>query len=79
MRYLYHTPLKYLITISPESSGRRLTTVAEGEPGIDWQAGAVYDKGKPMPVKFKDDDGRIARQLWERSEEMLLRVGVPIE
>jgi hypothetical protein len=30
-----------------------------------------------MPVKFKDDDGNIARQLWERSEEMLARTSGP--
>jgi NAD(P)-dependent dehydrogenase (short-subunit alcohol dehydrogenase family) len=73
MRFLYHSPVKYLMTISPEASGRRLTALAEGKPGVDWQPGEVYDKSKPMPVKFKDDDGSIARQLWERSEEMLAR------
>ncbi|EEA03185.1 short-chain dehydrogenase/reductase SDR [Burkholderia sp. H160] len=78
MRYLYHTPLKYLITISPESGGRRLTTLAEGQPGIDWLAGEVYDKDKLMPVKFRDDGGRIARQLWERSEKMLMGLGALI-
>jgi hypothetical protein len=40
---------------------------------VDWQPGDVYDESKPMPVKFKDDDGSVARQLWERSEEMLAR------
>lgn len=74
MRFVYHSPLKYLVTISPEASGRRLTALAEGRPGVDWQRGEVYDGKKPMPVKFKDDDGKIARQLWERSEEMLARV-----
>jgi NAD(P)-dependent dehydrogenase (short-subunit alcohol dehydrogenase family) len=73
MRFMYHSPLKYLSTISPEVSGRRLTALAEGKPGVDWQPGEVYDKSKPMPVRFKDDDGSIARQLWERSEEMLAR------
>jgi NAD(P)-dependent dehydrogenase (short-subunit alcohol dehydrogenase family) len=73
MRFVYHTPLKYLTTISPEKSGRRLTTLAEGKPGVDWQPGEVYDNGKPMPVAFKDDDGTIALQLWQCSEEMLAR------
>jgi NAD(P)-dependent dehydrogenase (short-subunit alcohol dehydrogenase family) len=74
MRFVYHTPVKYLFTISPEKSGRRLTALAEGKPGVDWQPGEVYDKAKPMAVAFKDDDGSIARQLWERSEEMLARI-----
>jgi len=71
MRVVYHTPLKYLITISPEASAQRLTALVEGRPGVDWQLGQVYDKDKLMPVKFRDEDGSIARQLWERSEEML--------
>ncbi len=70
MRFAYHSPVKYLM-ISPEASGRRLTALAEGKPGVDWQPGEAYDKGKPMSVRFRDDDGRIARQLWERSEELL--------
>lgn len=73
MRLLYHSPLKYLVMISSESSGRRLTALAEGEPGTDWQPGEVYNKRKPMRVKLADPDGHIARQLWERSEEMLAR------
>ena len=75
MRFLYNTPLKYLIMISPEASGRRLTALAEGQPGVAWQPGEVYNKRKPMPVAFRDDDGSVARQLWERSEEMVARAG----
>lgn len=70
MRFVYHTPLKYLITISPEKSGRMLTSLAEGKPGMDWQPGEVYSNAKPMAVAFKDD-GTIARELWERSEQFL--------
>ncbi len=72
MRFLYHSPLKYLFTISPEASGRRLTALAEGTPGRDWQLGEVYDKTKPMPVSFKDD-GSIAGRLWDQSEAMVAR------
>ena len=74
MRLAFHSPLKYLFTISPETSGRRLTALAEGKPGVDWQPGEVYDGSKPMRVKLEDNDGSVARQLWERSEEMLARV-----
>ncbi|MDE3054493.1 MAG: SDR family NAD(P)-dependent oxidoreductase [Gemmatimonadota bacterium] len=74
MRLLYRAPLKYLM-ISPERSGRRLTALAEGEPGVAWQPGAVYVKRRPMRVAFRDAGGRVARELWERSEEMLARAG----
>lgn len=70
MRSFYHTPMKYLFTISPQKSARALTALAEGEPGVDWKEGQVYSKGKPMSVTFKDD-GTVARELWERSERFL--------
>ncbi len=73
MRVFYRAPLKYLVMISPESSGHRLTALAEGDPGVAWQPGEVYNKRRPMPVAFRDDDGRVARELWERSEELLAR------
>lgn len=62
MRFVYHTFLKYLVTISPEASGKRLTALLEGTPGLDWQPGEVYDKTKPMPVRFQDSDGSAARK-----------------
>lgn len=71
MRFVYHSPLKYLFTISTEAGGRRLTALAEGVPGVDWQPGLVYDGPRPMRVRFRDDDGRIASELWTRSAAML--------
>ncbi|WP_370677365.1 SDR family NAD(P)-dependent oxidoreductase [Pleomorphomonas sp. PLEO] len=72
MRFFYHSPLKYLFTISSGASARRLVALIEGTPGKDWQPGAVYDKRKPLPVAFKDD-GTVARALWEKSEDMVRR------
>lgn len=71
MRWVYHSPLKYLFTISTEAGGSRLTALAEGEPGVDWQPGEVYNGSQPMPLRFRDDDGSVARRLWERSEQMV--------
>ena len=76
MHYAYHTPIKYLMTISPAQSAKRLVAFVDGEPGKDWILGEVYDKSRLMSVKFKDD-GSVARSLWEQSEKMvqsLLRV-----
>ncbi len=73
MRFLYHTPLKYLVTISPESSGRRLTALIEGTPAVDWDSGQVYNKKNLMSVNLRDEDGRIAKQLWEASDAMVAR------
>ena len=70
MRFMYHTPLKYLITITPEKSAEALVALIEGTPGTDWEPGGVYSKGKPMRVQAIDD-GTTARLLWEKSEEMI--------
>lgn len=70
MRYLYHTPLKYLTTITPEKSAQAITWLVEGQPGTDWQPGGFYAKNKPFTLKFQDD-GTVARKLWSRSEELL--------
>ncbi|XKH49828.1 hypothetical protein LG275_09315 [Chryseomicrobium palamuruense] len=70
MRFMYHMPLKYLITITPEKSAEALVALIEGTPGTDWEPGGVYSKGKPMRVQAIDD-GTTARLLWEKSEEML--------
>ncbi|MGA7437693.1 MAG: SDR family NAD(P)-dependent oxidoreductase [Luteibacter sp.] len=70
MRFIYHSPLKYLITISPEKSAHRLTRLVQGTPGENWEPGEVYDKDQPLKVAFKDD-GTIADQLWTQSEQLL--------
>ncbi|MFC4355576.1 SDR family NAD(P)-dependent oxidoreductase [Chryseomicrobium palamuruense] len=70
MKFMYHTPLKYLITISPEKSAEAFVKLVEGTPGVDWEPGGVYSKGKPMCVNAFDD-GTIAKLLWEKSEDMV--------
>ncbi|WP_447408205.1 SDR family NAD(P)-dependent oxidoreductase [Weissella confusa] len=71
MRWLYRTPLKYLGTISPERSAKRLVNLALGVPGADFIAGEVYDGKKLLPVKVVDDGNANARQLWEESAKMV--------
>lgn len=64
VRFCYHTPLKYLFTISPEKSARRLTRLALGAPGADFTPGEVYSYKKPLELKFRDPDGSAAASLW---------------
>ena len=78
MRFVYHSFLRYLVTISVESSGQRLTSLIEGTPGTDWTPGEVYIKSRPMTVRFKDPDGSVARRLWEISEEMVAPFLAPL-
>lgn len=70
MRFMYHTPLKYLITISPEKSAESLVALIEGTPGVHWEPGGVYYKERPMHVQAIDD-GTLPRLLWEKSNQML--------
>ena len=65
VRFCYHTPLKYLFTISPEKSARRLTRLALGAPGADFAPGEVYSYKKPLELKFRDPDGSAAASLWD--------------
>ncbi len=71
VNFCYHTPLKYLFTISPEKSARRLTRLALGVPGADFSPGEVYSCKKPLKLKFRDPDGSAARSLWDACESRL--------
>lgn len=71
MRLAYHTPLKHLLTISPEKSGAQLAWLAQGQPGRDWNRGAYYEKRKPARSGAPAHDADLARRLWEESARML--------
>ena len=68
VRFCYHTPLKYLFTISPKKSARRLTRLALGAPAVDFTPGEVYSYKKPLRLKFRDPDGSAAASLWSACE-----------
>lgn len=70
VKFCYHSPLKYLFTISPEKSAERIVKLALGNPDHDFICGEVYSKDKIMDLKFKDTDGAAARKLWEYCEKL---------
>ena len=70
VKFCYHSPLKYLFTISPARSAKRIVKLATGCPDKDFTAGETYSKNKPMKLKFKDEDGKIARKFWEECEKL---------
>ena len=71
VRFCYHTPLKYLFTISPEKSARRLTRLVLGVPGVNFAPGEVYSYKDPYRIKFRDADGSAAASLWDACETRL--------
>ena len=70
VKFCYHSPLKYLFTITPDKSAKRLVRLATGLPDKDFTCGEVYSKNKPMQLKFQDESGEIAERLWEFCEKL---------
>ena len=69
---LYHIPLlAHLWTTSPEQGADTLVFLAEGTPGVDFPAGEYFAKRKVAKTNKQADDPVLARELWNRSEEMI--------
>lgn len=70
VKFCYHSPLKYLFTITPKRSAERLIWLATGKPQEDFICGEVYSKKKIMDLKFKDESGEASRRLWDYCENL---------
>lgn len=63
----YHTPIKYLFTISSEKSAKRLVWLATSTAYEDFECGKTYSKpAKEMNVKFEDPYLEEAQKLWNK-------------
>jgi NAD(P)-dependent dehydrogenase (short-subunit alcohol dehydrogenase family) len=71
LRFVYHTPLKRLLLISPERGADDLVWLATATPGTDWVSGAYYAKKRLTRTNKQADDADLARRLWDRSAEMV--------
>jgi NAD(P)-dependent dehydrogenase (short-subunit alcohol dehydrogenase family) len=69
-RYIYGTPLRHLLLISPRRGARRLLRLAEGTPGRDWQPGQFYAGNKIASAGPQADDPALARAVWDRSAQL---------
>ena len=77
MRIAYHSPLKHLLGfISPKVGADTLVWHATSIPGTDWQSGEYYFKRKPAKTSDKAYDAKLAKLLWDKSEEMLSKVNL---
>jgi NAD(P)-dependent dehydrogenase (short-subunit alcohol dehydrogenase family) len=70
-RFVYHTPLRRLVLIDANKGGATLTFLVTGTPGKTWQSGEYYAKNKPHKTNPQAYDAELARQLWERSDQMV--------
>lgn len=71
MRYLYHSPLTRLFTISPAQGADTLVWLAEHQPGAEWQPGEYYVKRRIASTNPQAADASLARQLWASSATLL--------
>lgn len=74
LRFLYHTPLRRLVTISPEKGADHLVWLIHGVPGKDWQSGEYYEKQRLAATNRQANDEMLIARFWDRSAEM---VGLP--
>lgn len=72
LKYLYSSRLGRAFMVSPEKGAAQLVWLAEGTPGVDWVSGTYYEQHKPARRNNPQAlDADLARQLWDRSEQLL--------
>jgi NAD(P)-dependent dehydrogenase (short-subunit alcohol dehydrogenase family) len=75
MRPVYQSRIGKLVLATPEKGAAQLVRFAQTEPGVGWQSGAYYERGRiARRTHPQARDADLARRLWERSAEL---VGVP--
>lgn len=70
-RFLYTSPLTARLLSSAEVGGSRLTWLALGKPGVDWEPGGFYSNNRLARTHPLAGDPLVAKKLWERSAEMV--------
>ena len=72
MRRIYTSRIGRAFMATPQQGASQMVWLAETTPGTDWQSGTYYEKHKPArrtnPQALAPD---LARQLWDRSAELL--------
>lgn len=69
-RHAYKTILnRFLLT--PEQGADTLVWLATSKPGEDWVSGAYYAKRALSKANKQAYDAELARELWNRSEQMV--------
>jgi NAD(P)-dependent dehydrogenase (short-subunit alcohol dehydrogenase family) len=71
MKFITTNPLtRQALLTTPENGAGQLVWLAEGQPGADWESGTYYQKRKPGRMNPQMLDASLARNLWERSEQL---------
>ncbi|MDQ0757269.1 SDR family NAD(P)-dependent oxidoreductase [Arthrobacter sp. B3I4] len=72
MRLAYKSFLKRFM-LTPDQGADTLVWLADGTPGVDWTSGAYYAKRAIAKANKQAYEAGLARELWERSEDMVAR------
>lgn len=67
---IYRTPLKKVFTITPEQGAAPLVELASREE-TESINGAYFSRHKPAGTSGQSNDPEVARELWDRSAEMV--------
>lgn len=71
-RSLYQNRIGKLFLSTPEQGAAQLVRFAQRQPGTDWRSGAYYENGRvARRVNPQVRDADLARQLWDRSAELV--------
>ena len=71
IRAAYRTPIKHVALIGPEQGSDELVWLASATPGVDWNSGEYYVNHKVAQANRRAYDPVLARELWDRSLEMV--------
>lgn len=71
LNFMYHSPFKYLFTMSKQKSAKRLVYFALAKPDVDFKCGNMYTYKRQYKIKLKDKDNKISEQLWNQCEKMI--------
>jgi NAD(P)-dependent dehydrogenase (short-subunit alcohol dehydrogenase family) len=71
MRWFYTSRLTKPFLASNDIGGSRLTWLALGKPGVDWEPGGFYANNRLARTNRLADDPALAKMLWDRSAEMI--------
>ncbi|MET0734725.1 MAG: SDR family NAD(P)-dependent oxidoreductase [Microbacterium sp.] len=71
MQWFYSSPLTKPLLTSTDVGGARLTWLALGTPGVDWEPGGFYANNRPGRTNRLADDPLLAKKLWDRSSELV--------
>lgn len=69
LKFMYHSPFKYLFTSSPKSAAKRLNRLLIGDAEKDFIRGETYSYKKPYKIKYNSPSAPAA--LWEYCEKLL--------